>query len=110
MVSNKNKLLLICFILVCNACAGHGLIYTNVTDPECTDMRSTKVGSKVARGKTIRVEIPTSRVNLTAEWNTRAIGDVAKKNKFSKIYFCDKKTFSIFGGLYRQEEIIVYGD
>ena len=107
---NNAKLILVAMMLMLCSCAGKGYIYTDVTEPECVDMRSTKIGSKVGIGRTIKVEIPTTRIDLTAEWSSRAIGDAAKANNISTIYFCDKRTLSFFGGLYLKQQIIVYGD
>ena len=73
-------------------------------------MRSTKLGTRVAKGASYQAKIPTSTVDLTAQWNSRAIGDVAKRNNLQTIYFCDQKLLSILGGIFRQEQIIVYGD
>jgi len=72
-------------------------------------MRSTPMGDLTVKGGTYKVEIPLTRLEMSAEWNTRAIGEVAKKNGLSTVYFCDQKTLSILGGIYLQKEIIVYG-
>ena len=73
-------------------------------------MRNTKLGSKVAKGSSYRAKIPTTRIDLTAEWSSRAIGDIAKKNNIETIYFCDQKIVSVLGGIFRKEQVIVYGD
>ena len=62
-----------------------GFIYTDLVQPKCVDMRSTPLGQSVAKGGTYRFEIPTTRMDMSAEWNSRAIGEVAKKHGiFSK--------------------------
>ncbi|HMO19020.1 MAG TPA: TRL domain-containing protein [Oligoflexia bacterium] len=101
------RLSFICFVLC--SCAP-GLLYTDIIRPECTDMRGTTLGTKSARGGAYKVEIPTNRIDLTAEWNSKAIGDIAKKNGLTKVYGCDQRTLSILAGIFRKEEIIVYGE
>ena len=86
-----------------------GFIYTDITEPECVDMRSTPIGEKTSKGGLYKIELPFTKVNLTAEWNTRGLGDVAKKGGISTIYYCDLRTLSILGGIYRKQETIVYG-
>ena len=72
-------------------------------------MRSTPTATSVARGGTYKVEIPVTRIDMSAEWNSRAIGEVAKRQGIETVYFCDQRTLSILGGIYRKREIIVYG-
>ncbi len=98
------------FLLFILSSCTPGMIYTDIITPECKDLRGTTLGSKTARGGAYRIEIPTSRIDLTAEWDSSAIGDVAKENGISTVYSCDLRTLSILSGIYRKEEIIVYGD
>ena len=99
------------FFLICllNSCTT-GFIYTDITRPLCVDMRNTDTGSRRAIGSTKKLEIPTTRVDVSAEWSTRAIGDIAKKNNLHTVYYCDRRTLSILGGLFRKQEVIIYGE
>ena len=99
----------ILILLLCSSCAP-GFIYTNTVRPFCTNMRNTELGTKVAKGASYRAKVPTSSLDLTAEWSSRAIGDIAKQNNIETINFCDKKTISILGGIFRKEQMIVYGE
>ena len=103
------KALLISFLISLSACAP-GLIYSDIVRPECTDMRGTGLGTKVGRSGSFKVDIPTSRIDITAERGSKAFGDIAKENNFTKFYSCDERTISILGGLFRKEELILYGD
>jgi hypothetical protein len=87
-----------------------GFIYTDITRPECRDMRGTKLGSLSAGGGAKQVNIPITRVDLSAEWDSKAIGDIAKANGISVVYSCDERTLSVLGGIWRKEEILVYGE
>lgn len=103
------KVFLYCFLISFSACTP-GFIYTDITRPECVDMRNTNSGFKSAAGNTKRLEIPTTRIDITAEWSSRAIGDIAKANNINTVLYCDKSTFSLLGGIYKKQEIIIYGE
>ncbi len=103
------NIIVVSFLLSLSSCAS-GIIYTDVVRPFCTDLRGTTLGTKIERGGSHRVDIPTTRIDITAEWNSSAIGDIAKRNGISTVYSCDLRTLSVLSGLYRKEEIIVYGD
>ena len=87
-----------------------GVIYTDTIQPLCTDARGTTVGSKRASGSSKRVEIPTTRVDIGAEWDSRAIGDIAKANGITTVYSCETRRQSILFGLWRRDEVIIYGE
>ena len=98
--------------LWCSSCAlpSRGLLYTNTVQPLCRDARGTPLGQKVGVGSSKRVEIPTTRIDISAEWDSRAIGDIAKSHGISTVYGCDSRRKSYLLGLWRQDEVIVYGD
>ncbi len=87
-----------------------GLIYTDTTQPLCKDLRATSLGSKTASGSSKRVEIPTTRVDIGAEWDSRAIGDIAKAHGITTVYGCDSRRQSILLGIWRRDEVIIYGE
>jgi hypothetical protein len=87
-----------------------GLLYTDIVRPECKDLRGTTLGTKVVRNGSYRIDIPTPRIDITAEWDSKAVGDIAKSNGIHTVYACDERTVSILGGLFRKEEIIIYGE
>jgi len=107
--ANWRLTILLTLLLLPSGCAS-GLLYTDIIRPECTDMRGTGLGNKTARGGAYRVELPTNRIDLIAEWNSKAIGDIAKNNGINTVYGCDQRTISVLGGIFRKEEIIVYGE
>ncbi len=87
-----------------------GLIYTDTTQPLCKDARGTIFGTKTASGSSKRVEIPTTRVDIGAEWDSRAIGDIAKEHGISTVYACESRRQSVLLGLWRRDEVIIYGE
>lgn len=87
-----------------------GIIYTDTIQPLCKDLRGTTLGSKTASGSSKRVEIPTTRVDIGAEWDSRAIGDIAKEHGISTVYTCESRRQSVLFGLWRRDEVIIYGE
>jgi hypothetical protein len=87
-----------------------GLLYTDTVQPLCKDLRGTSLGTKAGRGNSKRIEIPTTRIDITAEWDTRAIGDIAKANGITKVHGCDSRRQSYVLGIWRKDEVIVYGE
>lgn len=102
----------ICFMLALSGCGtiSRGLLYTNTVQPLCKDARGTILGTKKGSGNSKRVEIPTTRIDLSAEWDSRAIGDIAKKHGITTVYSCDSRRRSYVLGLWRSDEVIIYGD
>lgn len=109
MVISRMKFVVILISALLSGCTP-GFIYTDIVEPGCTDLRGTPLGEKTVKGGAFRVEIPTSRIDLTAEWDSRAIGDIAKKNGISTVHSCDARVLSFLGGIFRKQEIIVYGE
>lgn len=87
-----------------------GLLYTDRIQPLCKDMRGTGLGSAQGSGSSKRVTVPASRIDISAEWDSRAIGDIAKKHGMTKVYGCDVRRESYLLGLWRRDEVIVYGE
>lgn len=86
-----------------------GFLYTNTTTPYCKNLRGTPLGPLQGIGSTKRVSIPTGRLDLTAEWDSRGIHDIAEANGIAEVLGCDQRRLSVLGGLYSSRHIIVYG-
>ncbi len=105
--------LLLCLCVVGVSGCGvisRGIIYTDTIQPLCKDVRGTTLGTLTASGSSKRVEIPTTRVDIGAEWDSRAIGDIAKAHGISTVYGCDSRRQSALFGLWRKDEVIIYGE
>lgn len=102
-------LLLIGMGAVCSACSP-GFIYTNITVPLTEDMDHTPRGTRLAALDTKQLKEPITRFNLSAQWDSRAIGDAAREAGLSTIYYADMKTISILGGVWKQEIVRVWGE
>jgi hypothetical protein len=85
-----------------------GWVYTDTVEPYCADMDSTPVSQK-SSGSSIKTfnipRVPGARMI----WSSNAIADAAAKEGIQTVQFCDKKRFSILGGLWGKESIVVYG-
>jgi hypothetical protein len=86
-----------------------GLLYANTIQPLCRDARGTGLGAKVATLATNAVEIPTTRIDLSVEWSSRAIGDIATQNGMTTVYSCDIHREYFLLGIWRRDQVIVYG-
>ena len=101
-------LLLLTFFCGCGIIS-RGIIYTDTIQPLCKDLRGSELEDQVSKGSSKKVEIPFTRIDLSAEWSSRAIGDLAKANGIDVINSCDSRRFSVLAGIWRQDEVIIYG-
>jgi hypothetical protein len=103
---------LLALLVSLSGCVGFppGLLYTDRIQPLCKDMRSTGLGLAQSSGSSKRVTLPTTRIDISAEWDSRAIGDIGKKAGMKTVYGCDVRRESYLLGLWRRDEVIVYGE
>ncbi len=97
-------------VAVTQAGCAPGLLYTDVTKPFCKNLRGTPLGEVAGEGSSKKLEIPTTRIDVSAEWDSRAIGDIAKEHGIETIRGCDARTQSYVLGIWSEDSIIVYGD
>lgn len=81
-----------------------GLIYTHTWHPLTVDMHQTRVVDTEKSGDIKHIAFYIS----IAAWDSAAIGDIAKKNGLTEIYFADVETFSILH-IWNQYTVHVYG-
>ena len=111
------KLLLVRSVLFCAMISSlgcgvvsRGLIYTDTIQPLCKDLRGTSLGSRTGVGSSKRLEIPTTRIDISAEWDSRALGDIAREHGISVIHSCDSRRQSVLFGIWRRDGVIIYGE
>ena len=85
-----------------------GYLYTNTVEPYCTDMQSTPRAERRSDSGIMSVSIPRLPGARTV-WSSNAIGDAAKQAGIREVYYCDLKRFSVLGGIYGSESLVVYG-
>jgi hypothetical protein len=104
--------ILLPLVLFLSGCGlvSRGLLYTDTVQPLCRDLRGTTLGSKTGTGSSKRVEIPTTQIDMSAEWDSRAIGDIAKEHRISVVHGCDSRRQSYVLGIWRKDQVIIYGE
>ena len=87
-----------------------GYIYTDIVEPYCTNMQNTPVGTKRGDTGIKQLKIPYTSTGLNFVWSSNAIADAMKKGEIKQVQYCDLETFSVLGGIWKQQNIVVYGD
>jgi len=86
------------------ALSGCGLIYTHTVTPLDVNLNNTPVfDGKGAKGDTKQI-----RYYVSLEWDSRGIGDIAKKAGMTHVYYADLETLSVLG-VWTQQFVHVYG-
>ena len=86
-----------------------GWVFTHTRIPYTQDLNNTPVSNIHARGMVFHAEEPLSGYNFYIEFNSNAIGDIAKKHGLSKVYFADIEIFSVLG-IWWHETLHIYGE
>jgi len=115
------KPMIVCFLLFilllggCSSLGGFlggapsGRIFTHTRVPYTTDLDNTPVTNIHANGLIIHIEEPVSGYGFYAEFNSNALGDIAKKHGLTKLYFADIEIFDVLG-VWHHEKIHLYGE
>jgi len=104
------KLILFSILVLSLTACTRGYLYTNITTPLDRNMNETPIGNQKSILSTHHLKEPITGYNVSAEWQSRAIGDAAKRSNIEEIYYADLKTLSILGGIYKKQSIIIYGN
>ena len=86
-----------------------GAVYTRIKFPLTTDLNQTPAAVDIGSGKIVRIKEPLSSYGIYAEFNSNAIGEIAKKHGLKTVYYADVERLSILG-IWRHDEVIVYGE
>ncbi|MEW5733368.1 MAG: TRL domain-containing protein [Thermodesulfobacteriota bacterium] len=89
-----------------------GMIVKKVRRPLTVHLNNTPApgpDAPLGKGKIIKIKEPFSSVRVYVELNSTAIGDVARKNGMTTVYFADIETFSILG-IWNTTTIYIYGE
>ena len=86
-----------------------GYFFTWTRVPFTKDLNNTPVPRREAGAKVIRIKEPFSGYGIAAEFNSNAIGDIARENGMTTVYFADLETFDVLG-IWKHREIMVYGE
>jgi len=83
-----------------------GLIYTHVTTPLDLDLNNTPVFT--GRQQAGKGDTKTIRYYVQIDWDSNAIGDIAKKAGLTEVHYADLETLSVLG-IWTQKTVHVYG-
>jgi len=108
----------ILFLLLLSGCSAFdqfvggaptGSVFTYIRIPYTRDLNYTPVTNIHAKGLIIHVEEPVSGYGFYTEFNSNAIGDIAKRNGLTKVYFADLEIFDVLG-IWHHERLYIYGE
>lgn len=86
-----------------------GYLFTWTRVPYSTHLHNTPAPRREGGGKIIRITEPVSGYDLSVEFNSNAIGDIARANGITTVYFADIETFDILG-IWTHHEVLIYGE
>jgi len=109
MKKNGLTLLVLALALLFLPACGVGILYTHTVKPLTVDMHRTPVVPAEKEGSVKVISFPQfgGEYRLVA-WDSAAIGDVAKKQGMTEVYFADVETFSILQ-IWNRYTIHIYG-
>lgn len=85
-----------------------GAVYTRVKHPLTSNLDRTPTAEAAGSGKIIRIKEPVSGYGIYAEFNSNAIGEVARRHGLKTLYYADIERVSILG-IWRHDEITLCG-
>lgn len=84
-------------------CIGRALLYSRTTQPLVADFDATPVADSGTKS-----DIKTLTFYVDVEWGHGGIGEIARRNGITEIYYADVETRTILG-YWRQDYVRVYG-
>ncbi len=84
---------------------GVGLIYTHTVEPLNPNMHRTPIETTTGQGDVKQITIE----GISVAWNDNALGDIARQNGITELYYADREVLSVVLGIWRQETIHLYG-
>ncbi len=95
-------------LLVAPGCGAVGLIYTHTTEPLDLNLNRTPIFAE--RAEAGASDVKSVRYYVSVDWNSNAIGDIARENGLHTVYYADLEVLSVLFGLWRQATVHVYGE
>lgn len=93
-----------CLFVGLSSCSAPGVIFTRITEPLDLDFDETPIHPSEGQANIKHLQYNQVQV----QWDSNAIGDIAKQAGFQKIYYADLETLSVLG-LWNQYTVHVYG-
>jgi len=98
------RLVLFATLVATLPACGAGLIYTHKTVPLDVNYRSTETTERTAKSDTRHF-----RYYIQVDWNSNAIGEIAREHGFEEVRYADLETLSVLG-VWTQRWVHVYGN
>lgn len=116
-ISMKGWACLMAFAALLSGCASgidtppglRGIVFTYKTRPYSPDLNNTSVADMEGSGQVIRIKEPFTGYGVSAEFNSNAVGDIAKKRGMKTVYFADMRELNILG-IFRRRQLNIYGE
>jgi hypothetical protein len=86
-----------------------GAVYENYRMPYTVDLDETPVSFNAGTGKIIEVKEPFTGYDITAEFNSNAVGDIARQHGITKVYWADIEMFNLLG-VWKEKRLFIYGE
>lgn len=96
-----------CGLISSSGLTGYVFTYTRV--PYTKDLNNTPVVLTKSDGAIIKIQEPFSGVGMYAEFNTNAIGDLAKRYNMKTLYYAELEIFDVLG-IWQQKRLYLYGE
>ena len=97
-------------VLMASGCSSvSGAIYEKYRRPYTLNLDNTPVVTNRGSGKIVKIEEPFSGYNVSAEFNSNAIGDIARRHGITKVYWADLETYSLLG-IWQEQRLWIYGE
>ncbi len=108
----RNLLRIACALalLSSSGCFTNALIYNDVRVPLTVNMHGNLVGTKMVSLDTHEIHEPVTAAGLGVEWDSRAIGDAAKRKGLTRVDFADLHIRRYALGIYREVRVEVWGE
>ena len=85
-----------------------GRLFTYMRVPFTRDLNNTPAPElKGGRKRIITITLP--RANVSAEFSSNALADIAKEQGLTKLYFADLEIFDVLG-IFSTRKLILYGE
>ncbi len=85
-----------------------GYLFSYTTVPYTLDLHNTPISDTGGKGIGIRLKEPFSGYGVSSEYESGAVGEIARKNGMTEIYFADREELSIFN-VFRMRRLHIYG-
>lgn len=96
-----------CSIIISDS-ALEGKVFTYIKVPLTRDLNNTPVGDSSGSGMVIRITEPFTDYNFYTEFNSNAVGDIAKHHGIKTVYFADLEIFDVLG-VWTHRKLYIYG-